>query len=278
MKIILTALLCMMMCLPVFADQQTTVLFEENSIGKKYSFIPVIDGSNETVLEKQANDIIKNKARELVKQLDGRITYEVTMNRPSLVSILLKSEDNGKTAYKGVNIDLTTGREFTMGDFFTETEELSSILGSYEDFVFGEEGIYLRRKNQNEYADFVPYSKIITNIRIGSAGRLLQVARLTQNAADKTLIIKAGNLLAIKLDSNPSTGYRWMVSTHDGVTKVGSSFIMPREDDRTGVSGTEIIMFAAQKAGFYNVIMEYKRPWENYAVNKFSFGIAVFGK
>lgn len=276
MRVLLTALLCMILSVPAFAAMQhTTVLSAQTSFGKAAATIPVIDGSNEADLEKQANNIIRNKAQELAKKTGGQVTYEVTMNRPSLVSILLKSEGNGKTVYQGVNLDLTTGREFTMGEFFTETEELSSILGSYEDFVLGEKGIYLRRAGQNAYADFVPYSKVITNMRIGSAGRLVQIAKLTQNAADKTLHIKAGNLLALKLDSNPSTGYRWEAVAAEGVKKVGSSFIMPREDNRTGVNGTEIMVLAAQKSGTYVVTMEYKRPWEKQSLNKFSFTIVV---
>lgn len=275
MRVLLTALLCMLLSVPAFAAMQhTTVLSAQTSFGKNAAVIPVIDGSNEADLEKQANNIIRDKAEKLAKKTGGQVTYEVTMNRPSLVSILLKAEGS-EAVYQGVNIDLTTGREFTMGDFFTETEQLSSILGSYEDFVFGENGVYLRRAGQHAYNDFVPYSKIITSMRIGSAGRLVQIAKLTQNAADKTLHIKAGNLLALKLDSNPSTGYRWEAVADEGVKKVGSSFIMPREDNRTGVTGTEIMVLAAQKAGTYLVTMEYKRPWEKQGLNKFSFTIVV---
>jgi hypothetical protein len=121
MKIILTALLCMMMCVPVFADQQTTVLSAPASFSKTDGMLPYIDGSNDVTLEKQANNILQEKAKKLLQDVGGQghISYEVKLNRPSLVGVLLKAENNGRVAYQGVNIDLTSGREFTAGDFYT---------------------------------------------------------------------------------------------------------------------------------------------------------------
>ena len=55
MKILLTALFCLCLCLPAFADQQTTVLTEQTTVGKASASLPFIDGSNDTVREKQAN-------------------------------------------------------------------------------------------------------------------------------------------------------------------------------------------------------------------------------
>ncbi len=62
MKIILAALLCMMMCMPVFADQQTTVLSAPVTFGRADGMLPYIDGNNDTVMEKKANNILQEKA------------------------------------------------------------------------------------------------------------------------------------------------------------------------------------------------------------------------
>lgn len=51
MKILLTTLLCLCLSLPVLADQQTTVLTEQTSVGKATATLPYIDGSNSAELE-----------------------------------------------------------------------------------------------------------------------------------------------------------------------------------------------------------------------------------
>lgn len=282
MKILLTALLCMMICVPVFADQRTTVLSAPAAFSKADGVLPYIDGSNDAALEKQANNILHEQAKELLRAVGGQghISYEVKLNRPSLVSFLLKAENNGRIACQGINIDLTSGREFTLNDFFADTEELQKQLGGKTDILFGEKGLYLRQDKNSMYDTFISYGKLMPSMRIGEAGRLVQIAKLTQNAADKVLTVDAGSLMALKLDSNPSTGYRWEVkldkTAESRIQKVGSSFIMPRNDDqRTGLPGTEILVLTAQEPGECKVTLEYKRPWEKQSVNSFSFKVII---
>ena len=62
MKILLTTLLCLCLSLPVLADQQTTVLTEQTSVGKATATLPYIDGSNSAELEKQANALVRDAA------------------------------------------------------------------------------------------------------------------------------------------------------------------------------------------------------------------------
>ena len=47
MKVFLTTIICLLLCLPVFADQQTTVLQEQATINKASATLPYIDGSND---------------------------------------------------------------------------------------------------------------------------------------------------------------------------------------------------------------------------------------
>ena len=183
-------------------------------------------------------------------------------------------------AYKGVNLDLTTGREFIVYDFFTKDEKVQETLGDYADVLFSEKGIFTRESERTGYTGFVPYSKLMASMRIGEAGRLVQVAKLTRNAEGKTLTVPNGSLLALKLDSNPTTGYRWIVTYPEGaenaIKNVGSSFIMPRGDDqRTGMPGVEILVFTAQEVGTYNLKFDYKRPWERLGSDSFNFTVVV---
>ena len=271
MKILLTTLLCLCLSLPVLADQQTTVLTEQTSVGKATATLPYIDGSNSAELEKQANALVRDAAAKLVKEVGGQgsVTYKVMLNRPSLVSLLLEADNGGRKAYAGLNLDLTTGKEFDVTDFFVDNDNVKAALGNYDNVLFGEEGLFVR------YSSFVPYRDVVTSLRIGEAGRLLQLAKITDKAAGKTLRLPASGLMALKLDSNPSTGYGWQFAcSSPAVSKVGSSFTIPRGDEeRMGAPGVEILVLAVTKPGTYNIRMDYKRSWEKMSLQSFNFTV-----
>ena len=277
MKTLLTTLILAMLALPVYADQQTTVLQEQATVAKAQAVLPYIDGSNSTEMEKLANALIRTTATDLAKEVGGgNVTYKVMLNRPSLVSLLLEARNGNKLAYKGLNIDLTTGREFTVTDFFVDNEEVQAALGDYENVLFGEEGLYIHHKKYAAYDTCVPYSKVLKNMRIGEAGRIMQVAKLTAAANGKTLVMPKGGLLALKLDSNPSTGYGWSVNADAAVQKVGSSFTIPRaEEARVGTPGTEILFLAVQQPGTHQVKLEYQRAWERISLQSITFTVQV---
>ena len=278
MKVFLTTIICLLLCLPVFADQQTTVLQEQATINKASATLPYIDGSNDVAYEKQLNTLIRETATKLGKEVGGgSVSYEVKLNRPSLVSILMCATNGSRTVYAGLNLDLTTGKEFTVTDFFVDKEEVQQALGDYERVLFAENGFYLQQEKYGEYSAFVPYAKVLNHMRIGEAGRIMQVARLTNAASGKTLVLDKPGLLALKLNANPSTGYSWQVSASSAaVTKVGSSFTIVREEEAmVGAPGTEIIFLNVQEPGTYTVNMEYKRPWEKLSLDKFSFTVVV---
>ena len=278
MKILLTSIILVMLCLPVFADQRTTILEENATIGKAAVTLPYIDGSNDVAYEKQLNALVRETATALIKEVGGgSVSYEVKLNRPSLVSILMCATNGSRTVYAGLNLDLTTGKEFTVTDFFVDKEEVQQALGDYERVLFAENGFYLQQEKYGEYRAFVPYAKVLNHMRIGEAGRIMQVARLTNAASGKTLVLDKPGLLALKLNANPSTGYSWQVSASSAaVTKVGSSFTIVREEEAmVGAPGTEIIFLNVQEPGTYTVNMEYKRPWEKPSLDKFGFTVVV---
>lgn len=279
MKIFLTAIICLMLCVPAFADQQTTVLSEQVKLDKAAAQVPFVDGSNDLALEKNANMLLRERAKKLVRDVggEGTLTYKVMLNRPSIFSVLLTAKNGSKTAYDGVNVDLTSGREFTVTDFFVDNDKVKAALGDYKYVLFGEEGFYLQNEKHADYDKFVPYADLLDSMRIGEAGRLMQVARLTANAEGKTLTLKDGGLIAIKLDGNPSTGYGWHLKTNsDNVKSVGTSFTIPAADDqRVGTPGIEIVMLAVKGKGEHQVTMEYKRSWEQFVLKSFTFNVKV---
>lgn len=264
-------LLCcgLLVSAPVFADQQTTVLTQKMTIGNAEATLPYIDGNLAADFEKMANDIITTKARNLLKRFgnNGDLTYTVTLNRPSIVSVLLRADYDGKTIYDGANIDLTCGKEFGLNDFFVNDERIKDLFDKDDSILFEDRGILKRSQKDGPFDKFLPYEDILPSIRIGEAGRLMQIARLTANADGKILHVKSGSMFALKLDANPSTGYSWILKPTDNIkgkiVMVGSSFILPAADDnRPGTPGTEISMYTVGARGTYDVILEYKRPWE----------------
>ena len=258
----------LLFCQVAFADQPTTVLTELKS-GKQVTIeIPVIDGANDEVFQRSANHMLRNAAEDVADKVGkrGTVTYEVTLNRPSLVSILLKGTNGGRSYFRAVNIDLTTGREFTLDDFFFGGEEREKLLGKpAENVIFTEEGIAFSEKKGAGYTRKFSYEDLIPLARIGDIGRLLTVWKLTETSHDKILTLKKGDLFAFKLNTNPSTGYQWVHTVSggpvNGLNKIGSSFVIPNSQ-QAGTPGTEIQFYAVRELGTYQFKLGYQRPWE----------------
>lgn len=99
---------------------------------------------------------------------------------------------------------------------------------------------------------------------------MLTVYGLTRAVEDKVVTVKAGELLALQLESNRTTGYSWFVEGNGYAGQfyeLGRSYVLPGNaaNNRTGMPGLEIIVFGAQEPGEYKVNMEYKRAWEKAA-------------
>jgi inhibitor of cysteine peptidase len=75
--------------------------------------------------------------------------------------------------------------------------------------------------------------------------------------------LSAGQVLAISLESNPTTGYRWEVAeADDGILRqVGEAEFQP-QSDLIGAPGVEILRFEAAATGQTTLDLVYHRPWE----------------
>lgn len=285
MRILGILLCCLILGLSTvaFAEQPTTVFSKVVATKNMQGEIPEIDGLRYTNLQKSVNGILNSKVKDLLAQVggSGTVSYEVKLNRPSLVGILLKATNGGHTAYQAVNLDMTTGNEFSIRDFVGEGNAVHEILGAYEGVLFADNGIYTRTSSGAAYSNFVSYSKLFPLLRTGEAGRLLTVYGLTRAVEDKVVTMKAGELLALQLESNRTTGYSWFVEGNGYAGQfyeLGRSYVLPGNaaNNRTGMPGLEIIVFGAQVPGEYKVNMEYKRAWEKGSgFDKFSFTVKV---
>ncbi|MCH4157902.1 MAG: protease inhibitor I42 family protein [Acidaminococcaceae bacterium] len=285
-----TFLLVLALCftfVTAYADQPTTVLTQMENSKKLVLAVPVIDGANSEAFQGSANKILRDTAENLAKKIhqEGQVSYEVKMNRPSVVGILFKAvgkDGKSQPLYKAVNIDLTSGKTFGLGDFLQEGNAVREVLpANYYDVLFADEGVYTNTGEGLPYTGFTSYRKLAPLLRISDAGRLVTIWKLTQDCADKVLTVPAGSLLALKLTSNPSTGYKWSSKITGGtgnLYELGSTFTLPYNTPKgtTGTPGTEILVFAAQTPGTYTVQMSYGRPWEmNKSWKKFAFQVKV---
>ena len=278
MKKILGAALAasLLFCHSVFADQPTTVLTEIRGGKQNTMEVPFIDGANDEVFQQSANHVLKSAAEHVADKVgkQGKVTYVVTLNRPSLVSVLLKGSNGNRSYYRAVNIDLTSGREFSLDDFFFGGEEREKLLGKHqENVLFTDEGIVLAEKKGAELKEGaaferkMSYQELLPLARIGDIGRLLTVWKLTEKSDGKTLAVKQGDLFAFKLGANPSTGFQWIHTVtggaENGLIKTGSSFVIQHtQQAQVGTPGTEFQFYAAQAPGTYKLNLTYQRPWE----------------
>lgn len=285
MKFLGILICCLMLGLSsvTFAEQPTTVFSKIVNTKSMQGEIPELDGLRYANLQKNANNILADKTRKMLGQIggSGTISYEVKLNRSALVGILLKANNGSRTVYQAVNLDTTTGSEFSISDFVGTGNEVQEILGSYEGVLFADRGLYTRTNEGNAYDKFVPYNQLLSILRVGDAGRILTAYGVTRAVEDKFMTLKAGELLVLQLEANRTTGYSWAVENNGYPNKfyeVGRSYVMPANaaNNKVGMPGQEIIVFGAQESGEYRITMEYKRSWEKGSgFDKFGFTVRV---
>ncbi len=281
-KILLLFFLVFCMASTAFANGQITLLSRSINDKNITGVLPEVDGINDDNMRKSINEVLKTRAYELASEMPTAsvVNFYQMLDKPSVFSVVLKASAGERTLYKAVNIDLTTGKECLLGDFFRDKEGFELIVGGFEDVVFGDAGIYARSNKFGSYEKFIPYSKLLRCVDIGEAGRFLTVHKVTSAAAGAVLKIKAGELVAIKLDSNRSTGFSWEVSSDSkdaGVLEIGTSYIMPvsKDGNTIGKMGTDIIVIGTDETGSFPVKLNYRRQWEKYPLSSFQFELMV---
>lgn len=284
MRNLIITLICLLLSASVQANQINTVLTQDTTFGQVEVKLPVIDGSADEDVETAANTLLLKAAKDVARAVgnNGSVSYEVTLNRPSLLSVLLKG-DNGKTmAYEAVNIDMTNGREFGLHEFYMDNDATKAEFGQAKSVLFTEKGVCKQFKKEGPYQDQLTYRELLPVMRIGEAGRLVKIARLTDKAEGKTVTLERCGLVAFKLASDPNTGYNWNLGRSplykDKVVQVGSSFIIPGyKSDKTAMEQgpMEIMMIAMMEPGTYDVKLEYRRPWDRTASKSKNFKVVV---
>lgn len=89
---------------------------------------------------------------------------------------------------------------------------------------------------------------------------------LTEKNNGDSINLKINDNVEIKLESNPTTGYRWFLSDKADSTIVSVNdpvFIESKKDKKlVGAGGYEIFTIKAISKGKTSIILNYERPWE----------------
>ncbi|MEG0798022.1 MAG: protease inhibitor I42 family protein [Acidaminococcaceae bacterium] len=280
----LILLLMFMLCFVQVAGAsgRTTILTGKVANKQVTGNIPEVDGLQDENLRVSANNVLKTQALALAATLPGtvQVDYQVFLNQSSLVSVLLTATNQSAEVYQGINLDLTTGKEAVLNDFLRLQDDVSPVLGTYEGLLLGSEGVYTSSTKAGAYSNFVSYKNLLPFIRINEAGRFLPVLKLTKAVDGKTVTLKAGEIIAAKLDANRTTGYGWELAPtakNSDVIAMGSSYIIPANNDPklVGVPGMDIILLGFPTVGTFNIQFEYKKTWEKFAASTVSFTVIV---
>jgi inhibitor of cysteine peptidase len=102
------------------------------------------------------------------------------------------------------------------------------------------------------------------------------VITLTAGDNGKTIELKAGDTLVIRLDENPTTGYRWAVERGgEGFFEPPRAEFIQNPDALTGAGGSRIFTFHALKPGKTSLAFKLWRAWQGEGSVTSRFGVDV---
>jgi predicted secreted protein len=125
----------------------------------------------------------------------------------------------------------------------------------------GNDELRLLDRMQNEIATPAPHSLQ----RIQAESSMSEIT-LAEGDAGRPVAVARGQRLSIRLNSNPTTGYRWQLATAPGgvLTKLGEPRYTADASaaNAVGGGGVEVWSFEASGSGEEKLVFEYRRPWE----------------
>jgi len=120
---------------------------------------------------------------------------------------------------------------------------------------------------------------VATALAIAIAGCASGPSTRNLDAGDdgRTVELKVGDELRVKLAANRSTGYRWMLTQGPGkvLFKQGDPMYARAVDAPVGAGGIETWSFRAVEAGEQPLVFEYRRPSDKSSDKSVSYKMIV---
>lgn len=99
---------------------------------------------------------------------------------------------------------------------------------------------------------------------------------LTEDDSGTAVVLQAGDQLTVRLVSNASTGYQWVVVDEGPLAQAGDPVYEQSESDNVvGAAGAEVFTFDAPEAGTGTLTLEYRRSWETTAPAEQTWSVDV---
>lgn len=98
---------------------------------------------------------------------------------------------------------------------------------------------------------------------------------ITVKNKKESIIIKTGQTFTIILESNPTTGFRWIPVFDKSFISLISHDFCPSSTKGIGQYGKEIFTFLGLNSGSDILKMQYKRTWEKRSVAEKIFVINI---
>jgi inhibitor of cysteine peptidase len=98
---------------------------------------------------------------------------------------------------------------------------------------------------------------------------------LSEQDAGRTVGMHVGDVVTIRLQENPTTGYRWAVEATGGLEQVGDRFV---PGGAIGAAGIRSFEFRPPHAGAYELRMKHWRTWEGESSTQNRFNVKIDAK
>lgn len=256
-----------------FASSYNAVLQKGISGDGVTGYYPVLDGLMSEKLQKQINADLKKHVDNLVKVAGnkGEVSFTLRMNKPTLFSVLVKVNNNGKEVYDAINMDTSTGQECLDKDYFYLNDNYYKIFGENAEFLLDKKGVYFRKdkNNLNEaFTGYIKYADLAPSLNIVNVARYLPVVKISKQAKNNTVVVNEGDFIAIKLETDRASGLTWSFESSDpsNVFEVGRSYLMSRMEKTDAIikPDYDIIFIEVKKTGKYKALFTYKHSWEKF--------------
>ncbi|MCB1929472.1 MAG: protease inhibitor I42 family protein [Rhodocyclaceae bacterium] len=96
---------------------------------------------------------------------------------------------------------------------------------------------------------------------------------LTRASADSRVRVRVGDILVVRLDENPTTGYRWQFVRPDVLATLGDEYSVTSA--LSGAGGQRVLRFTASSPGSGELILSLRRDWEGAGTAQDAFSIAI---
>lgn len=91
--------------------------------------------------------------------------------------------------------------------------------------------------------------------------------RLDKSSSGHIVELQQGQLLELRLETNPSTGYDWRITKQDQslLALESDTYLPPDNNARVGQGGIKLFVFKPLERGSSVLELAYYRPWEGAA-------------